>query len=538
MRSLFSRLSATLLHPFLLAGLSWTLLLVAVVHAGLLTLGYGQIDHDIGVAFTGAEVLEAGGRPFKDFVDINPPPIYELGRLPLRISAWTGLDAARASGIGYFLVMLLPLGTCAWLLRRTGDTPASAAVAATFVMVWLQVGLGVLYVMQYGQRDQLVMVFLLPSILLSAIRWSGSVPARLPSALAGCCAVIALLVKPQYILVLILLELSLRWKVPELRRRVQLEHVVIFAGAMLSAMWLWSMPGFHEYLFTWTPLFARYYGVYGTSLPNVVEYLSTDVITRFLLLGAFPVALILHGRADTLQHKLLRVLLLAGVAVLAIYFLQGKGWFYHRLPIWYVAGGVMALGFAAWVTRKERRPWCVQLVPAMLLLAQFGMMPRLHTQLPRMLEQKPRTDLSDYLRSATRNGDRIAVFSMSVWPASPAYAYARRLPALRYSMAFPVAMAHEGAGTWALTGERKWMADTYYRHVLEDVARHHPVVIAIDTVLAFRKVPADFSMDNWLRRRGFHDSVLQDYVRQSPVMNLQVYLRRDRAVGFREGMHP
>ena len=64
------------------------------------------------------------------------------------------------------------------------------------------------------------------------------------------------------------------------------------------------------------------------------------------------------------KDALLRVFHLAGAAALSVYFLQGKGWFYHRRPRWYVAGGVLALGFARWMAGQAHRPWRLTLVPA------------------------------------------------------------------------------------------------------------------------------------------------------------------------------
>jgi hypothetical protein len=505
----------------------WILLVAAVVHGGLLTLTYGWMDLDVAYGFTGAQLLAGGARPFLDIMDTNPPTILYLTRFPVWIADVTGLDAVRSTGIGFYLIMLVGLCVSARMLRN--DKPRSGiAATAIYIMVWIHIGLVVLYMRHYGQRDQLIAVLLLPYVALVYARWEQRTVSVIAAVTAAAMLLLALLLKPQYALVPLALEIYLRWKSEPNRRRWGLEHSTIIIGVVVSTVVLFSMEGFREYLCTWAPLFYKYYGVYGNGYANVFGFLFSESVTRILLIAAVAAGFALSTTVESRHARLLRILIVTGVMFFVVYLIQGKGWSYHRLPLWYAAGAILALGLVTWTEHNDNHPWKTVIIPFLLLTAQLGMMPRIHAQFAGALPQVEHTEFSRYLITHSEPSDRIAVLSTAVFPSSPSYAYAGRLPALRYNMAFPVAMAYVDSPDYEIAGDQKWMADTYYRHVMADIHRYRPAIIAIDTVAYFRKSFPGFTMKTWLLRRGFYSYLDKYYDSRGKVMCLDIYHRRER----------
>ena len=66
----------------------------------------------------------------------------------------------------------------------------------------------------------------------------------------------------------------------------------------------------------------------------------------------------------------------------------------------------------------------------------------------------------------------------------------------------------------------------YLDELKADVARHRPVVVAIDTTKPCYGCPPDFSLSDYFERNGFVNAALQEYERSANADRYAIYLRR------------
>jgi hypothetical protein len=257
--------------------------------------------------------------------------------------------------------------------------------------------------------------------------------------------------------------------------------------------------------------------------------LFSESLSRALLLGALLAGIVLHRSPKTEVRQFAQLLALALLVFILIYLIQGKGWIYQRVPIWYACATIIAYAIGIFITEEggtiSRRS---VIVPLVLLMMQVAMVPRLHAYIIRGLPQLAESPLSLYFRTHSKPGERIAVLSTVVAPGSEALLYSDRLPAIRYLCAFPLPLAYTGMKTYAIANDRKRMVDDYYASLLADLRKFTPPIIAIDTLWYFRNTPDGFTMKAWLQQQDFYSILEQKYQRVAPVMNFEMYERHNR----------
>ncbi|MBE0644944.1 MAG: hypothetical protein IH600_12750 [Bacteroidetes bacterium] len=507
----------------------WVLLVIGVVHGGFFTLLHNDVCNDVAQYYSAAKMLHQGDVLYRDIIDTNPPPIFYLNLIPLFVSDTTGLDAVRAINISCYVALLLVF-ICALQLFRAANPTVLPVVQAIFLLVWLHVGFMVLDAHQFAQRDPMIAVLLLPYLMLVYARWRGqNVPALLSGA-AAMFMVLAVTMKPHYILMPLALETYYRWREASRRYYWRMEHSIAVVGILLLVMLIVLIPGFRSYYIDWMPLLQKYYSAYGGGVIQSISTLFSEALARAFLIGALLAGIVLFRSPAMEDRQLAQLLSLSLLLFLLIYLLQGKGWIYQRIPIWYASATMIAFATGVILHRgTERIRWQHLLVPMILVLMQLAMVPRLHAYFIRGLPPQAESSLAHYFKTHSMPGDRIAVISMVVAPGSEALLYADRLPAIRYLSAFPLPLAYTGTSSHQLTGERKRMADGYYVSLLADLRTFRPPIVAIDTLWYFRNTPDGFTMKKWLQQRDFYRTLESNYRRVAPVMNFEMYERRKNA---------
>ena len=284
----------------------------------------------------------AGRELYVDLIEVNPPLIIWLSAVPLALARWLDVAPQYVAMPGFVALVL----GCAWwtacLLRPLGGmfahrAPVFAAIGGVLLLVPAA---------DLGQREHLLVAAFLPYLILFARDLDGkAAPAPPLVALAtGVLAALGAALKPQYGLAFAALEVvALRhrvypWRLAPLRL-VPLRLAPWAAGATLVgyvALVAWLCPA---YLGRAVPLALALYGATDVPFPVLLGKSAP-------LLAAEALALALWWRyRRDLTH---RSLLLTGVTFAAasslICFLDGKDWFYHRLP----AAVVTVLALALW----------------------------------------------------------------------------------------------------------------------------------------------------------------------------------------------
>jgi len=301
----------------LITALSMLLLLV-VLGIVLFTMLRSPLKDDIAWLLYVARRWLAGRELYVDVVEVNPPLIVWISAIPLQLANALGIDA-QYTAIPFFVAGVL---ACAWwtaaLLQGSGKLfedrlPVFAAIGTVLLVV--PAG-------DLGQREHLLVAAILPYLVLFARSLDGGRPMLRDAIVAGALAGLGCALKPRYAGVFIVLEgLAL------LRGRNPFNAKALAAGAtMLLYAGLVALfcPA---YLRRAVPLALALYG--ATDVP--LRHLVMDSL-RLMFGQAVALVLWWTRRARAPEGSLMLTLVVFAITSTAICFMDGKDWFYHRLP--------------------------------------------------------------------------------------------------------------------------------------------------------------------------------------------------------------
>ena len=302
----------------------------------------------------------AGRALYVDVVEVNPPLIVWISAIPIQLGALFGVDPQRIA-MPFFIVSVLG---CTWwtavLLRVRGGLFADRVpVFALIASVLLVVPAGDL-----GQREHLLVAAMLPYLLLFAGTLDGVRP-KLASALcAGVIAGLGCALKPRYAGVFVALE-----GVALLHGLRPWRAMPLAAAATMLAYGGTVALICPAYLARAVPLALALYG--GTDVP-----FTQLLVDSGLLIAGEIVALLLwrQARRDLPERNLLLALVVFAAASTVVCFVDGKDWFYHRLPATIVT--VLALlcwAISTWLHRHtESRSFRLPMAMAGIAVMVFA----------------------------------------------------------------------------------------------------------------------------------------------------------------------
>jgi putative flippase GtrA len=204
----------------LLAGAAW-------FYAGTM------LNHDTSWYLIATSRWLDGAELYRDIVEINPPLAFYLTAPAVLLARATGLVPHHA----YVLqVIALTLPSLLWLrslLRR-------APLDETHRRIMLAAGVAALClapIVEFGQRDHLMMIFVLPYIALMAFTPPSS---RAERCLIGAFALLGLALKPHFFALPLFMGLLMIQRRRTVLAPLTPEHLVIGVGAVLYAAAVWA----------------------------------------------------------------------------------------------------------------------------------------------------------------------------------------------------------------------------------------------------------------------------------------------------------
>ena len=188
----------------------------------------------------------------------------------------------------------------------------------------------------FGQREHVIVLLLLPYLLDAALRARGAVLSRRLAVAIGAGAGAAAAMKPQYALVVAAAELLVLWTRRD-RRAVAGCEIAAFGcvvgAAAVAIAWLYP-----DYFRVAVPLAAETYGAYQSPLASLVRGRDLALLAAALVAAAWL-------SRDAAVRSLANLLGGASVAAWLAYLIGGTWWDYHRYP--FRAFAIAALGLAA-----------------------------------------------------------------------------------------------------------------------------------------------------------------------------------------------
>lgn len=323
----------------IVAAISMVMLLAVLASVLLIALS-SPLKDDIAWLLYVARRWMSGQELYIDVVEVNPPLIVWISAVPLELARWLDADP-RFVAMPVFVVAVLG---CAWwtsgLLRRNGGIFAGR----TTVFAVIGSVLLVLPAADLGQREHLLVAAFLPYLVIFSQSLNGRRASLVASLVAGALAGLGCALKPRYGAVFAVLECL------ALFRGLRPWRVMPFAaGTTLvgyAALVALICPA---YLRRAVPLALALYG--ATDVP-FVKLLGDSSL---LLTGqAVLIGLLWLRRRSLNDNTLMLTMAVFAATSTVICFVDGKDWYYHRLP----ASIVTVLALTLWAVTEVvyRRP--------------------------------------------------------------------------------------------------------------------------------------------------------------------------------------
>jgi len=313
---------------------------------------------DQSFAFYVAPRLLDGYRLYSpDIMELQPPLIFWLTMMPALLARSINITTQTA------YVFCLAALVCACVLWSVGLSVASRRVPRRLFQAGLAIllmyvlfllpslywrgGGGIRY--DFGQREHLMTVLVLPYLFSVARRIESREMGRLEAVLAGLAAALGFSLKPQYIFIAACVEAIAVIKTSGLRNLVRPELLALLSGGLLYGLSIWLFTP--EYLTVAAPFFAQAYGDFAYKTLAELIYQPTT-----FAMGAIAAALIWRGRDETQAL----IFLLGSIGAFVAFVLQHKGWSDHLLPaqiLLVLSLGILAINqLLTWSARQTLAP--------------------------------------------------------------------------------------------------------------------------------------------------------------------------------------
>lgn len=509
------------------------------------------INYDCAYYLLCSKLLLSGLQPFEHFVDILPPLIFYFSVPPWWFSNLTQAPIELTWSI-FIAAAVVASGLSAICILRNAVNVA--------VRDWLLIGplltgfmlFNLIVFFHFGQREHLFVLTLFPIFLLRWLRWTGSLSERfqtsiplLSTALGIACGA-ATFVKPQLVLVLIAIEMSLsagsphrtRWRSILFTSEVKALALTIIVCAICSLF----IPNIGEYWNRWVPFLLNGYPAFNS--PSVLEFSLPDgqmIGNRYIAFGICALSAVFFKRSS-----LCAPLVAWTLSGLLVYVIQGRGWAYQSIP--FVSGyvllisvvvGIVVTSFLGMFGRTFRVSFLNRFAQAQSVLTSSDMtkfatisyiffatalMPLNSILFKNSMVTGRAFDLLDrLLERETKPGDKIVILHTALPHAHQVQLKRKLIPACRYIWCFPLRMTgflRDGeSGTpmaeFANTAENKVVDE-----ISRDIEKSKPKLVIIE---AWHSASTGFNLYQSLETHQFTKNALKQYVPYGECDNCAVW---------------
>ncbi len=467
------------------------------------------LNHDVAWILYGTRQMIDGATFGRDIIEPNPPLAWYLSMPSTWVAMRLGLPVAAAFQWAVAAAAVTALLAFHRInIRGRGHEPGFALPTLTIALFIL-----VFPNRDFGQREHLLLIAILPYLALVARRCERGAVAPLAAALIGIAAGAGLALKPYFLAVPLLVEASAmlitrRWLFP-----LRIETITMAAFGLIYALSLFSLD--HNYVSEVVPLAQGIYWSFNLPLANVATMVAVPLTVT--------VAIVALGRRD---GDALPLILAAAVAGLALACLaQQKGYSYHRFPVW--AGTALAIAAVAAVARDARR----RIAYAVLVILLFA--GAAHTVL---WWQENRADggrtaeIQRLVAAVDRHagGDRFLAFAVHPYPGFPTALYTDASWSSRTNSQWflpAVAQLRRSGDNPMILADAEQHARAFALHDLSQ----NPALVLVDTdSRRHTRGPADFDFLDFYREDPRFAALWSDYREIQSIGGFRLFVRETR----------
>lgn len=302
--------------------------LAAIVAAAAWLHFHTFINHDVAWVLWGTREMLNGAVFGRDIIEPNPPLAWYISMPPVRVAGQLDWPIAETFRAYVFLLALASLGACHWIMRSRLD--AIGATEARLLTLLSAVWLLVFCYRDFGQREHLAQILILPYLFMAAARMRGGRVLWVAAMAIGICAGLGVALKPYFLAVPALVELTGIALSRRVRFAIRAETVAM--GLVIAAYAAAVIVFAPLYLTDVMGAAQRIYWSFNVPLTQVLSPIAFPA-------GAFLCVLAMLPRTGI--PPLPAVLSAAACGFLISYLVQMKGYSYQAFP--FVMNSVLAL---------------------------------------------------------------------------------------------------------------------------------------------------------------------------------------------------
>lgn len=309
---------------------------IFIAAIGLLAQSATFLNHDVAWVLQSSGRLLDGGVFGRDIVAANPPLIWWLSSLPRAVS--TALDVSPELVFRLFVSALaaIALVACEQLMRAQVSPPARAWILGLASYV-LFIGVN----RDFGQREHLTLILVLPYLLAIAHRIRGGNIRVSVAILIGVAASLGVLFKPHLLAVPVIIEVIFMVRRGAIATLVRPEAFAALLTALVYCAAILVFAG--PYLTDVIPEIRKVYWGFSSPLFDVLA-------SKIWLLGLLLLTIYIAAKARWLPETTILSVAACGFFIAAI--MQSKNYSYHFYPVLGLA--ILALATAFFQMPKER----------------------------------------------------------------------------------------------------------------------------------------------------------------------------------------
>lgn len=352
------------------------------------------------ILYVASQIVE-GKTLYIDISEVNPPLIFLYSSIAIYISKITFFSNIESYIILISILILISICLSFFILKRTSTTKENIRYyiyLITFILI-------ISTLPAYGQREHLLIIFTLPYIIFSMFR-DKIILQNYMLLIIVVFASLGLNLKPHFFILIITIELIYIFHFKRIFYFIRWDSLLIFFSGVIYLLLIFLE--FPEYINFAIPLAIETY----TSLfnkPFSILLLNYEVF--IFLLGIF-IWLIFTKKEFNLDIKVLFITILS---FLLIYFLQQKGWFYHRLPF-FLLTILFVFHIILTYINKNQRIYFLSLVPliGIIILLNIQRVPNF-IELKDILKNLPKYSKIHIISTDIARGQTLLVQNKQKW---------------------------------------------------------------------------------------------------------------------------
>lgn len=266
--------------------------------------------------------LLAGGTYANDFFEINPPLILYLYIPIVKLMQFFSMSSTQATITYVFSLATLSLLLCYSLTQKIFNTD-NKLVENSFICA-IAIAFLILPIFDLGQRENLLMIFVMPYLLLVCCRLQQQKMNTYYAAFIGLFASLGFALKPHFLIIFILVELYYSMETRKLFSWIRIENCMLFVFSFCYIGLIFAFH--HDYLSIIVPhSIHTHYAAVTFPWRNMLSYSPL----LFCLLPLLFYGFYYHTH---IYKNLCTIIMLATIGGIVSFLSQGSAWHSHILP--------------------------------------------------------------------------------------------------------------------------------------------------------------------------------------------------------------